>query len=1222
MAEKEPGGLKKIVERIKKAVKRERKAGEKKEIKAVAPPSERKPVTRVASAPEVVEADRAKISSVANRNPRFRAVLPDQPENLAPEVVEVLAKVARTPRTLNVEQKRRIFDESLDKLRSLEGDPSFTREFRTQAAETWSRLYNYEKVELGEAVLEIPPEAVEPSKIEEIAADEKARNKYDKDLSQVLGKIHDSLQVDPKNRNDVGWWADRKVEIEGLRTVKLDQRKEIINEIHKKIYWIRESRAHLPPTLHEKDFEEATRLQEEKVKARNELTAEKDRLAGDKNVKPHQLISDPVLRDLHDAVVDSGLSVDDLDRRIAETRELQKHLSGTDKQIAGLVERVLVSQRNQRFFAEQHRVDMTDGDIRYVFRYLPDFDLKTDVPFIMDTLGSPSQFISYLRSEPGGYEPVEGRIRELFNKIFREVDENPTNAFEDNYDIFRHKPVKDAFMGRLRRLSEQLENLPDRPEYYFETVTHNPQIPERFVREHRHIRDLVKDLHRQLKGEFEYREYVHNAFHAVRARVEFKAIAGFANKLTSEAIDLLLTRDVHVQSAVRLFYHVITNEFGFTEWEIDPQMFQTVAGKGEIISDRVAELMKLTFADVHGGRGLEPWEVKRAVSLARGTTFGVTTVALDLFGEASPPRGRIAWAGYIGDRFLYLWNIGTHFWKRWFNKFNKYNKAFYIPIREGGTLTGWDPQQAKDFETKFEFHRKTNLRQIDRKRNKAKYDAAVQPFIHITNLFDIAGAFGRGGWRHRDAIDHLIVGPRLGEVDLDLARFSLDDWFTTKQNLDRAGLNFLYMWATEELNPAARKALEAKIKVLTPEERAQWAARLEKSDVTVNDFWVTAEDVFRKYRDKDILFFVTHDNRPFTYYEGNDATHFIPGAFGNTMFGKALNLAKQQLRGEWTNLSHVLDKAFVPKSGDMREVRDHVPNILRVENDISVLSNLVIHMRADRFDDPSVLADFKQKLLFSLSKEMAGKNLTIQEIQSMAEDRLQNAKTVWEALQSVVNEYVITEFSDRLFPYGLGESTVDFRELIWTKTGQSTVARAFGDANKMLEDVVIPLLGLDELLSHLAATGNWEEIDKYLVQARKAIKEVNGLAPFYKFSYRLNTIFIRYLQKAWWGRLPAGLGSFLGLSKNVSLSHQNQGFLAKDMDEQKITARIQHLVTHDLLDENDPKTAPYFAKTLRAEVGGRYWQAGFDIARSVIPAIIGLGIVAGLGLGKKDTEEK
>ena len=149
---------------------------------------------------------------------------------------------------------------------------------------------------------------------------------------------------------------------------------------------------------------------------------------------------------------------------------------------------------------------------------------------------------------------------------------------------------------------------------------------------------------------------------------------------------------------------------------------------------------------------------------------------------------------------------------------------------------------------------------------------------------------------------------------------------------------------------------------------------------------------------------------------------------------------------------------------------------------------------------------------------------------------------------------------------------------------------------------------------------------------------VHGFGEFDKYSYILNTLLIRYLQKAGVARLPLGFGTLIGgltptvggfLLKTLkgkeyadehtwwaSKSQQKtRSVLSVAYDEQRIWMRIHSLKEAGLL-------SPDLADILEAEVGGRPQQALWDGIRSYLPWVYALAVIAGVVKGTQDQEEK
>ena len=983
-----------------------------------------------------------------------------------------------------------------------------------------------------------------------------------RELRERLQTIQDILEANPHRANDMSWLNDRISEVERLTRVPQEQRRKFLDRLYERVDFLDRNRIGMPRRVTHREEEQAALLNEQMLSAKKSLQTKIDQVT---QTQPGPSVENEDLQRLYQTVDQGGLTADEIHQRSQELNDLLNQrrpdqtyvLQGTDREMASEVAHALVAKEHVLQFAEDIAPDASNEDVLRYFHHLK--YSESDARWVLYTMGNSEQLFEAIQNTRGGYEEIERKIRGLFNKMFDDADANPAEAFENFFSVFYHKPVYDAFMNRLRSVWLETQNHPEFTIQKFEDgVRHEVQFS-----------DEMRELYDRLKAEYSMREYTHNVYHILRARGELKNLAGYSNKLSAEDVDLVFLRDTQLQSAYRLFEKVITHELGWNEWEINPTWFQELEGKGDIIARRVEDLLGEEYKASNNGKGLEPWEINRAVSIARGSIFGVTAIGLDRLGEADPPRGRFGYVGYFGDRLLSYWNPMRHFFYRWWGDSHKFLRLLYTEIKyEGinfskwnwdslsrrakGILPGWDRKDLLNWKNKYKDRVLTNTKQ---------YDNEVKPLIQIANLAGVGGILTRASWRYRGMVDHLIQGRRLPDHNLDYAHFSAEDWIASFRNLRQAGSNFLYFWA-EELEDNIKKKDGNLWNQINTMVRAAGEP----------DAIVTKGKVFEIIRDKNPLYFVNFDNKS------------LRDGFANTIRGRALH----EMGGNWADKTK--------RDGD----------IDRLEYNVMKVADTIVRLRKTTWDD----------------------DVTREVTKFMSEQDLNDAHQYWEKLREVINsddKRIIEDVNRRRVPYTIGSEDLDFRETRFTQGGQSMIARSLNDANLLAEKVVQPFFNFGYMLEQLGDTGDFKMFDDYLEGAKQAIDAVHGLDKFYEFSYRINVPILRYIQKSWWGRLPLGLGSLLHFSEKVSMSQVNQGLHAFVGDEQVLGARINQLVKkgflppHELDTDRPDITNKYHGDKLRAELGARPLQVLGDMSRSVIPLVL---LFIALAASTKQVEEE
>lgn len=1041
------------------------------------------------------------------------------------------------------------------------------------------------------------------------------------DLRETLEGMNRVFETDVLKKSDTRWIQKQIEELDKFVAKSREHYRSaqpFIEKLEDHLGFLQETNAELFGKVGdwEKAKAKAASLQQQLNEARHKLVESVGFPEGDEqNFRELSKISNSELRLLLSQASVSWNSTGTLGTIQDGLRSLldKSHLSGEDVAIAGNLSEYLSTKMQlmsyvesiypnaherdlQRFF---YGIDYTREDVNFIFNQMSRAIGTDKNPGLFQFLG-----VTNGRFDAKRWSEFSREVDRTFNFMFKQVNETPSEAWEEWFTLFYHKPVYQAFANRLSRLREDLREINKISPDQIPTCRILINGKEQDVK----LNVLVENLHHTIRAQYNVQEYTHNAFYILKARLDLKALSGFANKLSSDEIDLVFANS-RVQVAYGFFEQILRHELGWNQQMVDQTWFQIQVdamnkkGYSEKISDRVETLLDHHFPD------LEEWEKLKVISIARGAVFGVSAEGLTLLGEADPPRDIWRIRGYFADRILYVLNPTRHFYNRWWiRKASEEVPLLYTEVRKGGTMEGWDPSQLDANMKRYGHERLTNLRQ---------YKNTVRPFIHLSNVFQIGSLGSRDGWRDTSLATKIFEQlPRDPDTDwVDYKKLTLNDHLIpTKEKLEKAGINFVFDWAKE---------LEGKI----PEHI------LEKAGLT-------KRQVLEALLKKDPLFFIDKDST--LWNPKNFRSEDNPGGLGfrDTIRGKAL----LKLGKEWEGpVNTLVDPIGSNTESLVNKLRDDM-GLDRFEE---ILMEATAVMRGLR--EPEWNARVTQELAKSVRpaelKLAFGYYKAIQDVvlndttmvtyknQPATRDKgkksiekLQETGKVSKDLafeERTDSMTFIEEFAMRDYPNGIGDTTMNWNDVRLAEAGQDVVARNFDDWNKIGEEVIGPALYFDNQLRQMNEKKDFTSLDEYFHKARAGVEYVNGKKDaFYEWSYLLNLMKLRYPQKAWWARLPVGIGTAAGFlspkltGKFAAFSQKlTESTLTWATDEQRTWMEIHRLVDMGML-------SPEYGEMLREEVGGRTKQMVFDVIRSYAPWVLGLAAVAGVIKGTKDQEDK
>lgn len=290
-------------------------------------------------------------------------------------------------------------------------------------------------------------------------------------------------------------------------------------------------------------------------------------------------------------------------------------------------------------------------------------------------------------------EPGEAgrRYREKrFNTLFENATANPSQPFNESFDIFTDKPVYRRFLEIIRASAEEYKN------------SGNKVAADELLRESRKFTE-----------EFNVRSTLHDANYILTTNVGPDKISEFASRLTSGQVDLAF-RKKGATTAMHFYEQALIKvreeNFGYLPYK-DVVGDTTTGEKGRVellarryMKDALAAgaVFEVTGTDPQTGlekkakvlpNSMEDWEMDRALAIARG--MGVMTGRfIEIAMTSKLPRGRYTslWAhGFLGSLSPFRHSIGKFDIAEEKNRFLAYkleNKSKKWKMEELEEVTG------------------------------------------------------------------------------------------------------------------------------------------------------------------------------------------------------------------------------------------------------------------------------------------------------------------------------------------------------------------------------------------------------------------------------------------------------------------------------------------------------------------------------------------------------
>ncbi|MGH7246451.1 MAG: hypothetical protein ACREGI_05990 [Candidatus Levyibacteriota bacterium] len=199
-----------------------------------------------------------------------------------------------------------------------------------------------------------------------------------------------------------------------------------------------------------------------------------------------------------------------------------------------------------------------------------------------------------------------------------------------------------------------------------------------------------------------------------------------------------------------------------------------------------------------------------------------------------------------------------------------------------------------------------------------------------------------------------------------------------------------------------------------------------------------------------------------------------------------------------------------------------------------------------------------------------------------------NAKGMTEIESFITN----LKNKDYKLPFAFGTDDVPYKLLRFRNTGETSLARRWGD----VEGAAQAQEGLLELLQKIQTYQSPDQIMEPLRKIYEGLKiNDEGLAKRLMPNFAKGII--RFYQKAWWARLPLGVGTFLGKFGKTSYAQWAYGITQPAWTELDIDAFTRKLWTNGIIEEDK-------MKILNKEVGAGMMGKTWAIVRMALPLLL------------------
>lgn len=392
-------------------------------------------------------------------------------------------------------------------------------------------------------------------------------------------------------------------------------------------------------------------------------------------------------------------------------------------------------------------------------------------------------------------------IEKLFNRMFDRVDSRPQVDFQKAFD----SAGTFEFNEFMKTLNEEI------------TRNNNIGNTERAA--------ILRRIQQQFTNEREAREIIHNAYFGVLSGADTEGMAKYIDTFLSGWADLAFSKE-GVTQAMHFYEQallIVREKAGgyLKPKEVVGIMKKNEEGEVNILVKKYlneANEKKMLGKDASGNpMKLEPWQIDRALSFARGMSI-ITGRTIEIAASSILPPGPTAFTDQYAQRIIAELAPFRHSYK--FFVGSKFSRILAYVMDRG--RKPWDPKEIQEFDN---LKRLKNIEQFD-VLNGLVPDGQER-FYSVLNPFEIGGILSRTGWRITGAgvtiIDDLVrEAGKIKDKDGKEVWNEGEAWIGTGVQIERKRGHFVKKEKSDDSIQAAEDTTKAE------EARKHISAQLEK----------------------------------------------------------------------------------------------------------------------------------------------------------------------------------------------------------------------------------------------------------------------------------------------------------------------------------------------------------------------------------------------------------
>lgn len=735
---------------------------------------------------------------------------------------------------------------------------------------------------------------------------------------------------------------------------------------------------------------------------------------------------------------------------------------------------------------------------------------------------------------------AERRLQKEFNKLFVRGDVNANKEWRDalgsagsiESDLFLIT-LANAAAGRTYPLGQELS-------------------PEEI--------NILNQKARELQQQSEIREFLHNVSYYANRNANIEELHRAMTRFPMESLDIAYnTKGVSQMSHFfeQAMFRVMAKNGWYLPYEAMVNNVDGSYGEVEqIVYDMADKARKTGILD----EDMQDWEIKRAVSLARGLNIATgRTFEIVAFGGLPKETPLVSWwANNVIKRIAFFKQIARY------NVGYERNRILAYKLDEKSF--SWNPKELKEMSA---------IQIVDRFGTESEKDVLMDQ----DNPTNIGSIYTQTGWRWgKDEITVAgVVSDLLNKYPLN-PLIGIGMWLEKERKMWSNPVNKEWhasMEADEKRDLLDMFGDEAAA-IKSKGQRAGFVIRknLElAADITPLKLFYNLHglraDVLLKHYSSEVVedieeSAITHERKGQILFRSNNAGRALSNDFSSLALAQESLLGKRvKAYQDWVNAGRKKEERpnFYTQYADLEtEIREIFKGVKPEENRTEQVIALARHIKEEflLYERP-IDRD-------NLNKGMRGGHL---------ETLMNNLRHKgWK------------------IPWVFGTDDIPYNLFNFAKTGGSSLDRRWGD----IESAEKAVGGMEQLIMKMTEFHTQDDIIKALNEIYQALRgHDEGVAAATIF--RLSEGIIKFYKKDVLSRLPAGLGEFLGfVGGEASFAQIAYGRQQMAWDEIDIDSFLKRLHAAGLLGEGDLGLERI--EILRDHTGAEKWNMAIAISRT------------------------